>query len=432
METSNAFNGMSGTIEMQVFMTISSKLHKDETIVFDDNFTFELPKGCDELGWPTNTVISVKYRLIHDTLVKLEHQFRSVRRKYKKLVLLYYDKNDSQNEEGIVLYDDYNKSFRELLIVCNIVDFIQQNQPNKKFDQEQAFIQWTALYDKYKKIKARKVLTTERFSFFLGAGVSIDAGLPKWDALLDKLCKKKRIQPLDKSINSIIRGRYIINKYRDSKGRITDAFYHDLRSILYATVHPSNLIGVLAEVICKYWGYPFYGRESIITYNYDDLIEQEINHMAPLRLRSYYRPKKVAYPVYNKSRLIKKTSIPIYHVHGFLSQFRRSHSSLIVLGEKEYHKIYQEAYDWGNVEQLHALTRSSCFFIGLSMTDPNLRRLIDISNDGSEVNLVHFTFLRRKDYDVPFTEQMMRSFGIHCIWYDEHHDLPVLLARLWL
>ena len=101
-----------------------------------------------------------------------------------------------------------------------------------------------------------------------------------------------------------------------------------------------------------------------------------------------------------------------------------------MLGEKEYHKIYQESYNWGNVEQLHALCRSTCFFIGLSMMDPNLRRLIDISIDGSEIETVHYAFLRRIEYDVPFMEKIMRGFGINCIWYNNFEDLPNLIYQL--
>ena len=101
-----------------------------------------------------------------------------------------------------------------------------------------------------------------------------------------------------------------------------------------------------------------------------------------------------------------------------------------MLGEKEYHKVYQEAYNWGNVEQLHALCRNVCFFIGLSMRDPNLRRLIDISNDGGEIERVHYAFLRKSENDVPFMEKIMRGFGVNCIWYDEHEDLPRMIYGL--
>ena len=62
--------------------------------------------------------------------------------------------------------------------------------------------------------------------------------------------------------------------------------------------------------------------------------------------------------------------------------------------------------------------------------DPNLRRLIDISIDGSEIEPVHYAFLRRIEYDVPFMEKIMRGFGINCIWYNNFEDLPNLIYQL--
>ena len=101
------------------------------------------------------------------------------------------------------------------------------------------------------------------------------------------------------------------------------------------------------------------------------------------------------------------------------------------MGEKEYHKIYQEYYNWGNVEQLQALCRSTCFFMGLSMKDPNMRRLLDIAADGgNEREAVHFAFLREIEYNVPFTEEILRSFGISCIWYKQNKNLPGIIEKL--
>ena len=64
------------------------------------------------------------------------------------------------------------------------------------------------------------------------------------------------------------------------------------------------------------------------------------------------------------------------------------------------------------------------------MKDPNLRRLIDISLDGSENNAVHYAFLRRIEYNVPFTEAVLGSLGVNCIWYEQHEDLPKLINSL--
>ena len=268
--------------------------------------------------------------------------------------------------------------------------------------------------------KAKNALKNNKISLFLGAGVSASAGVVAWDSLLEQLCIKKGVGKIDGDINSVVKGRYIIDEYIDEKRQkdknskkdevIPDEFYQDMRSILYASTRDSLLIKSLAKLIkkCKI--------ESIISYNYDDLVEQEVKKINP------------CYSVYSKARPIDDDSYPIYHVHGFIP--KDGDWSEIVLGEKEYHKIYQESYNWGNVEQLHALCRSTCFFIGLSMTDPNLRRLIDISIEGSEIEPVHYAFLRRIEYNVPFMEKIMRGFGVNCIWYDNHEDLPKLLDSL--
>ncbi len=43
----------------------------------------------------------------------------------------------------------------------------------------------------------------------------------------------------------------------------------------------------------------------------------------------------------------------------------------------EYHRVYSEVFDCSYVEQQHALTLCTCFFIGLSLNDPNMMRMLD-------------------------------------------------------
>jgi hypothetical protein len=281
------------------------------------------------------------------------------------------------------------------------MDFAEdENNGNKYLDNVDANIQ--------ERIKG--VLKRDKISIFLGAGVSASAGVVTWNSLLEQLCIKKGLPKIDSDIESVIKGRYIIDAYKNNPNEIPDDFYIDMRNILYANIHTSKLINSIARLI------EISNIESIISYNYDDLVEQKVNE------------KKPCYPVFDKSRPIDGNSLHVYHVHGFIPQ--NGDWSPIVLGEKEYHQIYQESYNWGNVEQLHALCRSACLFIGLSMTDPNLRRLIDISNNGGEVEPVHYAFLRKIEYDVPFMEKVMRGFGVNCVWYDRHEELPELLESL--
>nr|WP_311445603.1 SIR2 family protein [Klebsiella pneumoniae] len=48
--------------------------------------------------------------------------------------------------------------------------------------------------------------------------------------------------------------------------------------------------------------------------------------------------------------------------------------------EEGYHHIYSDSYHWSNLVQLNSFRENSCLMVGLSMTDPNLRRLLDISS----------------------------------------------------
>ena len=97
------------------------------------------------------------------------------------------------------------------------------------------------------------------------------------------------------------------------------------------------------------------------------------------------------YPIFGMNQ--PQQAFPIYHVHGFIpydnSQIIKS---VPILSEEEYHRVYANSYNWSNVEQIHALSRTTCIFIGLSMTDPNLRRLLDIAIRDSENEARHFVF----------------------------------------
>ena len=69
--------------------------------------------------------------------------------------------------------------------------------------------------------------------------------------------------------------------------------------------------------------------ESIITYNYDDLMEQELER------------RNINYTSINGKNRWLKGDIPIYHVHGLLLSDKKDiMDSDIILSEREYHKAY--------------------------------------------------------------------------------------------
>jgi len=91
--------------------------------------------------------------------------------------------------------------------------------------------------------------------------------------------------------------------------------------------------------------------------------------------------------------------IGIYHVHGFLPRKDEIKTdNKITLSEDIYHAQYNDIYSWQNLVQLDKYQNCVCLFIGISLTDPNLRRLLDIAkNQRVDKSIVHYNI--RKNYD---------------------------------
>ena len=170
--------------------------------------------------------------------------------------------------------------------------------------------------------------------------------------------------------------------------------------------------------------------ESLITYNYDDLVETAI------------RQKGIeVVSIYSKSRNLRG-ELPVYHVHGLIPENNSDVQSTPVFSEDDYHIIYSESYHWSNVEQLHALDRNTCFFIGLSMTDPNLRRLLDVSHSNGDKDIRHFAFLKREKLyqsdnkheknkkHFHILENQLEALGVYVIWYEDYKEIPKMLKDI--
>ena len=192
--------------------------------------------------------------------------------------------------------------------------------------------------------------------------------------------------------------------------------------------------------------------KSLITYNFDDLIERE-----------FKRRSIDSHSIYNEQDTYSNDELPVFHVHGFLPENDNGYDGLdqstLVFSEEGYHQIYLESYHWSNLVQLNNLKNNICIMIGLSMSDPNLRRLLDISSRNTE-RTQHFAFIKRiSDQEFCYkkskkinrdvkaikntkgalkflhthhslNEEIMKELGVTIIWYEDHDELPGLLARI--
>lgn len=377
---------------------------KDGTLFFD----FFLEEGLSLLNWPKNTYVEVKYRMNPSIIHRLIDGVEKT--KAKKLIVIFFEEIPPEVVKNFQIRINESKDVSKNSTIVFISFQELQNEIYKKNPQAKEQQKDDSSSDNSYKI-LKSICKNKRLSLFLGAGVSAAAGMPTWESLLADLCIKNKIPKIDSDIDSVVKGRFVIEEYKQYKKDIPEVFYDNMRNILYKGKRQAKLIESIARVIEEL------NVESIISYNYDDVLETTFN--------GDKKNTKKCVSIYDKTRT---DDIPVYHVHGFIPE-KGDHTD-IILGEKEYHRIYQESYNWSNVEQLHALCRNTCLFIGLSMNDPNLRRLIDISIDGTAIEPIHYAFLRRIEYNVGLTEKILRGFGVNCIWYDNFEDLPNIFNDL--
>ena len=306
-------------------------------------------------------------------------------------------------------------------------------------------------------------------SLLLGAGVSCSANLPSWDELISSLFitylvnssldntdlgsmtageYAEIIRHISKTFSekylksALLSARYLRTGFstqdQDSKG-----FIKELQKNLYnKEKKESELIKSIGKLcIPTRTGAKV---RSIITYNFDNLIEQHLSN-SNLKFRT----------IFLDNDKYSNEELPVYHVHGFIpenielendSSFEKMD---LIFSEEGYHRMYSNPYHWSNLIQLSTLKENTCIMIGLSMDDPNLRRLLEIAQSGNE-SIQHFAFLKRINIseiskkskksailESSFLERhhnlqelIFSELGVNIIWFEKFEELPELLNQL--
>ena len=115
-----------------------------------------------------------------------------------------------------------------------------------------------------------------------------------------------------------------------------------------------------------------------------------------------------------------------------------------MFSEDEYHEEYADAYRWSNMTQISLLGRHTGLFVGLSMEDPNIRRLIDVTHRQYPDVLNYAVLPRRMSLRSSsdskkcvlrnlFEAVETASFakiGVRVIWVDHYDDIPGVLKSI--
>lgn len=443
----NSYEGMHAVVQFLVERGIPFDIEKrsqNSNYIYDiflpeglKNATRPLGGKCVSLDLKGPTGVEIKGRLLFDTISRYGDLYAELlnHNEVSSFLLIYIE---GQVPSSVYRY--INHKYKGRFHILSLEQFLGIQLPRNTRGSviSEATYDWRN--DRDRTMEHAKVSITENnFSLFLGAGVSMSANLPCWWNLLAGMinrCKQGIFKEADLDQltkvccnSSIVMGRFI-RMMMESKSN-EEEFYQCLHEALYNGV--DSYSSPLITEICHLIQFKRQQAQSIITYNFDDVMERALKSCGIGN-----------YSIFGQNQ--PQQLFPIYHVHGFVPfENKENIKSLPVLSEEEYHRVYANSYNWSNVEQIHALSRTTCLFIGLSMTDPNLRRLLDIANKDSEADPRHFVFLpcidsfgKNKAAEVKNNEamriqkEMFEELGLRVVWYKGHNDeLPKFIKALY-
>jgi SIR2-like domain len=185
---------------------------------------------------------------------------------------------------------------------------------------------------------------------------------------------------------------------------------------------------------------------AVVTFNLDAVLQEYVRaRYGRSMLRTIERASAQA--------ISERTNI--YHMHGFLRFDRKANdpakeaADAVVLTEQDYFNFFGDPSSLFNYTFLYLLREWSCLFVGLSMQDENIRRLLHFSkrervrgfeNEGrlnpdeirQEVQR-HFAILKRSS--APrldrAVEESLRPLGTSVLWINDHAELEPRLRDLY-
>ena len=277
---------------------------------------------------------------------------------------------------------------------------------------------------------------------FVGAGISKSCGLPDWNGLSVRVIQETWPDTgrfdLFSEYERSARSKYSpLDAMRMARRKLGPQFNSVVSKCLYAgTVSVSSSLESIVSLR---------NVHRIICSNYDDLLEERYNELG-IRVRPLVEGDDLP---------LDGNEVLIFHPHGFLPRgsYSRDYSSdPIILSEDDYHELYATPYSWPNVIQLNLLISLNVLFVGCSLKDPNLRRLLDISRKVRARN--HFAIIRNPDshsgdckeqtaqrkqprwwkelmsFQKHIETENLKDRGVTPIWVEEDSDVSRILNQI--
>ncbi len=260
--------------------------------------------------------------------------------------------------------------------------------------------------------------TGSPITFVLGAGASMEAGLPSWAALVRGLVEDitpRRLGKPDRrawleAIDDV--GPLAAAATARALSRSEKHFRELLSQRLYRGEKPNDYQpGPLCTEVAAFKR-AFFKTTSLVTFNYDDLLERALRHAdikAEARIDDVNERPGIAV---------------VRHLHGRL--WHKHHADPVILTEADYARFPVED-TWQSRVMSRAL-EGLCVFVGLSFNDPNLLRWV--YGGGDRRHLALFTRQSSPSLEPKVRRELERATrarlsraGVDAYWADFYGEL---------
>jgi hypothetical protein len=352
-----------------------------------------------------------------------------------------------------------NYTVGEMQNINTIIEIFNRRHANLPLSPHQS-IQLMELNEAY---------NSKKLVLVLGSGVSIGCGLPSWDGLLEKLKSKINVSRNDTENSELIINKLYLkylnrsnlifarNLYHHSSSGLENdecvVFEKFVRCALYKGIGSkyTKLLEEIVRLSSDDEGEKL--LDCIITYNYDDILEYCLEENNQKNYSSVYY-----------SEIEEPGTIPIYHVHGFLPRKGNlTDNNRIILSEEAYHVLYNNNDSWNNKIQSNKFCNNKCLLLGVSLKDPNLRRLLDYAKKKNNKKFHNIIAIRpslancrtklenNKEFldeivaknlileeivkkmralEEKFSEEDALSLGVQTIWAEDEADIGIKMQQI--
>lgn len=278
---------------------------------------------------------------------------------------------------------------------------------------------------------------TRSVTLLVGAGASVEAGLPSWPDLIERLLDAVAATRPELDTDELRQRWKELTIERDNllgAAAVVEVLLSDnlddlVPRQLYGEAGAAGYLpGPIAHQVAAL-KISFDEDVEILTTNYDDLIEEALvaAGIARSRIRSYMRHR-------NPTARARNT-VAVTHLHGLAG--RKSAAKSIVLTERDYHRM-QMSSSWQERLVTNRLEDSNCLFVGTSLADPNLIRYLYGYEAPTEPRHAAI-FIRQGEPSCPPSVRALleeaaakrwRRCGVEAIFLDHFADAAQLLYEI--